>query len=143
MPLQIIDHGSIQHQEMVDLRFQLLRKPLGLTFSSEELTLEKKDILIGFFDEEKLAGCCILTKEDEKTIRLRQMAVHSGIQGKGIGRLIVTFAEELARNLGYTKLQMHARKTVQGFYEKFGMLAKGERYLKNGLNYIQMEMNWL
>jgi len=138
MHLQIIDHGSIQHQEMVDLRFQLLRKPLGLTFSSEELTLEKKDILIGFFDEEKLAGCCILTKEDEKTIRLRQMAVHSGIQGKGIGRLIVTFAEELARNLGYTKLQMHARKTVQGFYEKLGYEAESPEFEEVTIPHITM-----
>ena len=33
MPLKIIDHGSKEYRQMVDLRTQILRKPLGLSFS--------------------------------------------------------------------------------------------------------------
>jgi len=105
---------------MVDLRFQMLRKPLGLTFSADELAAEKNDILIGCFDEEKLEACCMLTQTDPKTVRLRQMAVTSGLQGKGIGRVLMTFAENIARDRGYRRLTMHARKTAVGFYEKNG-----------------------
>jgi predicted GNAT family N-acyltransferase len=138
MPLQIIDHGSLQHRKMVDLRFQMLRKPLGLTFSKEDLEAEKNDILIGFFDEDKLEGCCILTKEDEKTVRLRQMAVLSGLQGKGIGRVIMTFAENIARDRGFKRFNMHARKTAQGFYEKLGYHVEGPEFEEVTIPHVEM-----
>jgi predicted GNAT family N-acyltransferase len=138
MPLQIIDHGSIQHRQMVDLRFQILRKPLGLTFTKDDLEAEKNDILIGFFDEGKLEGCCILTKEDEKTVRLRQMAVLSGLQGKGIGRSIMSFAENIARDLRYTRLNMHARKTAIGFYEKLGYHVEGPEFEEVTIPHVEM-----
>jgi predicted GNAT family N-acyltransferase len=138
MPLQIIDHGSIQHRQMVDLRFQMLRKPLGLTFTKEDLAAEKNDILIGFFDDEKLEGCCILTKKDEKIVCLRQMAVLSGLQGKGIGRVIMSFAENIARDLRYKKLTMHARKTAQGFYEKLGYHVEGPEFEEVTIPHVEM-----
>lgn len=138
MPLQIIDHGSIQHRLMVDLRFLMLRKPLGLTFTKEDLEFEKNDTLIGFFDDERLEGCCILTKEDEKTVRLRQMAVLSGLQGKGIGRVIMSFAENIARDRGFKKLNMHARKTAQGFYEKLGYHVEGPEFEEVSIPHVEM-----
>ena len=139
MPLQIIDHGSIQHRQMVELRFQMLRKPLGLTFSKEDLEAEKKDILIGFFDDGSLEGCCILTKTDEKTVQLRQMAVLSGLQGKGIGRVLMSFAENLSRDRGYKRLTMHARETALGFYEKLGYSVIGPEFLEVTIPHYEME----
>ena len=139
MPLHIIDHGSIQHRQMVELRFQMLRKPLGLTFSKEDLEAEKKDILIGFFDDGTLEGCCILTKTDEKTVQLRQMAVLSGLQGKGIGRVLMSFAENLSRDRGYKRLTMHARKTALGFYEKLGYTVSGPEFLEVTIPHYEME----
>ena len=138
MPLQIIDHGSFQHRQMVDLRFSVLRKPLGLGFSKEDLESEKNDILIGFFDEEKIEGCCILTKEDSKTVRLRQMAVLSGLQGKGIGRTIMHFAENIARDRGYQRLNMHALKTAIGFYEKLGYSIEGSEFIEVLIPHYEM-----
>ena len=48
------------------------------------------------------------------------MAVVSGLQGKGIGKVLLQFAENIARDRGYKKIIMHARKTAVGFYEKLG-----------------------
>lgn len=103
---------------MVDLRYQMLRKPLGLTFTPADLEAEKEDILIGCFEEDKLEACCMLTKTDAKTVRLRQMVVTSVLQGKGIGRALMIFAENIARDRGFRRLTMHARKSAIGFYEK-------------------------
>ncbi len=128
MALKQIDHGSHAYQQMVQLRMEILRKPLGLTFSTEELANEKNDILIGSFDEDKMLGCCILTKIDERRIRLRQMAVQKNLQGRGIGESIMGFAEIVARDKGYKILTMHARDTALGFYEKFGYSIKGEQF---------------
>lgn len=105
---------------MVALRYQMLRKPLGLSFTPEELAAEKDDILICCFEDDKMEACCMLSQTDPKTVRLRQMAVTSTLQGKGIGRVMMSFAENIARDRGYRRLTMHARKSAVGFYEKNG-----------------------
>lgn len=120
MALKFIDHGTKEYNQMIELRMQILRAPLGLTFSKEDLEKEKDDILLGCFDEEQLEGCCLLTEIEPGTVKLRQMAVLDGLQGKGIGRALMSFAENVARDAGYKKLTMHARKTAVGFYEKLG-----------------------
>ena len=41
MALKIIDHGSKEYQQMIKLRDDVLRKPLGLGFDSKEIDDEK------------------------------------------------------------------------------------------------------
>jgi len=128
MALKIIDHGSKEYKQMVDLRYDILRKPLGLSFTSEELEREKGDILIGAFDDERILACCLLTKMDVATCKLRQMAVQNSQQGKGIGATMMNFAENVARDRGYRVLAMHARKTAAGFYEKLGYKVSSDEF---------------
>ena len=78
MALKIIDHGTPDYNDMVKLRSAILRKPLGIDFAPEELEREKDDILICYFDDKKIEGCCLLTQSNPKEARLRQMAVLSG-----------------------------------------------------------------
>ncbi len=139
MALKIIDHGSKDYAEMVELRNQILRKPLGLTFTPEELAAEKKDILLGCYDDDILEACCILTETEPKTVRLRQMAVSSGLQGKGIGRVLMTFAENIARDHGYRRLTMHARKSAVGFYEKSGYRICSDEFTEVTIPHYVME----
>ncbi|MBU7577502.1 MAG: GNAT family N-acetyltransferase [Flavihumibacter sp.] len=120
MALKIIDHGTPEYQQMIKLRDDILRKPLGLSFSQEELMQEKDQILIGAFDDDKMLGCCMLVNEGDGVVRLRQMAVNNNLQGKGIGRALMNFAENIARDQGFKRLTMHARKTAVGFYEHLG-----------------------
>ena len=139
MAVKLIDHGSGDYRQMVNLRLLLLRKPLGLSFAQEELDKEKDDILIGCFEDDKLEGCCLLTKVDAKTLRLRQMAVVSGLQGKGIGKVLTQFAENIARDRGYKKIIMHARKTAIGFYEKLGYKKRGDEFKEVTIPHYVME----
>ena len=139
MGLKQIDHGSGLYHQMVQLRLDILRKPLGLSFTKEELDKEKDDILIGSFDEDQMLGCCILTKIDDRRIRLRQMAVQKKLQGKGIGESIASFAENIARDKGYKILMMHARDTAIGFYEKYGYVVKGDQFIEVKTNHHVME----
>lgn len=124
---------------MVDLRIQILRKPLGLSFTEEELAAENKDILLGCFEDEDLEACCMLTQTDPKTVRLRQMAVSSGLQGKGIGRVLMSFAENIARDHGYRRMTMHARKSAVGFYEKNGYSVCSDEFQEVTIPHYVME----
>jgi ribosomal protein S18 acetylase RimI-like enzyme len=139
MALKIIDHGSREYQQMVHLRNEILRRPLGLQFTPEELEKEKEEILIGAFEEEKMLGCCMLIMEAPNSVRLRQMAVLNNLQGKGIGRALMQFAENIARDRGYQKITMHARKTAVGFYEKLGYRITGQEFEEVTIPHYIME----
>jgi predicted GNAT family N-acyltransferase len=139
MALKILDHGSPEYRQMIKLRDDILRKPLGLTFSKDEIENEKENLLIGAFEDEDMLGCCMLVEENSTTIRLRQMAVLNDLQGKGIGRALMQFAENLARDRGYKILSMHARKNVVGFYEKMGYQTKGDEFVEVTIPHYVME----
>jgi predicted GNAT family N-acyltransferase len=141
MPIKIIDHGSADYQKMIDLRMDILRKPLGLTFTEADLDKEKDDILIGAFEEEDLMACCILTKIGDDTCKLRQMAVRPKIQGTGLGAAMMNYAEQLAKDAGFKKMVMNARKTAKGFYEKLGYEIKGDEFVEVTLPHFYMQKN--
>ena len=139
MALKILDHGSVEYRQMVKLRDDMLRKPLGLGFTPQELDNEKDNMLIGAFEDEDMLGCCMLVEENPDTVRLRQMAVLNDLQGKGIGRALMNFAENLARDRGYKTLSMHARKNAVGFYEKMGYKIASDEFTEVTIPHYVME----
>lgn len=139
MPLKIIDHGSKEYKQMVDLRTQILRKPLGLNFSKEDLEKEKDHLLIAAYEDDVMLGCCMLIQVAPNTVQLRQMAVKAGLQGKGIGRVLMQFSENIARDRGNKKMMMHARKSAAGFYEKLGYKIVGEEFTELTIPHYNME----
>lgn len=141
MPIKVIDHGSEDYQKMIDLRMEILRKPLGLSFTETDLEKEKQDILIGAFEDDELLACCILTRIGEDTCKLRQMAVRDKIQRTGIGAAMMNYAEQLAKDAGYKKMVMNARKTAKGFYEKLGYEIKGDEFVEVTLPHFYMQKN--
>ena len=139
MALKQIDHGSTEYLKMVNLRDNVLRRPLGLTFDHDELMAEKDDLLIACLEDENVIGCCVLARIDEHTVRLRQMAVPDNLHGRGIGASIIHFAENLARDKGFKIMTMHARDTAISFYEKFGYQIKGSQFKEVSLPHHVME----
>jgi GNAT superfamily N-acetyltransferase len=139
MALKIIDHGTAEYHQMVKLRDDILRKPLGLGFTPEELESEKDNMLIAAFEDERILGCCMLVEEQPGTVRLRQMAVLNDLQGKGIGRALMNFAENIARDRGYRILRMHARANSVGFYEKVGYKIYGDQFTEVTIPHYVME----
>ena len=139
MALKIIDHGSHEYHQMVKLRDDILRKPLGLGFTPEELEKEKTNLLIAAFEEEDILGCCMLVEENPTTVRLRQMAVLNDLQGKGIGRALMSFAENIARDRGYKIIAMNARKNAAGFYEKMGYKIASDEFTEVTIPHYVME----
>lgn len=140
--LRIIEYGSCDYQDMVSMRDNVLRRPLGLTFTQKQLQQEINDVLIGCFntaaDKSELIGCCILTPVDEDTVQLRQMAVTPPLQKKGIGSKLLAFAEDQARNDGFHTLMMHARKPVVSFYQHQGYIITGDEFNEAGVPHYKM-----
>jgi N-acetylglutamate synthase-like GNAT family acetyltransferase len=139
MGLKQIDHGSAEYKKMVELRKEILRKPLGLDFSEADLENERDDTLIAAYDDDEMVGCCMLCKIDDERVKLRQMAVHEDVQGKGLGAAILNFAENIARDKGYKTIFMHARESAVGFYEKLGYQINSEVFNEVNIPHYVME----
>ena len=141
MFFKIIEYNSPEYEQMVELRSKILRIPLGLSFTEEQLATERDDIRLGAFDEKNnlLKACCILSKVDDSTIKLRQMAVLDEFQGKGIGRQLIAFAEKVARDADFKRIIMNARKSVEGFYGKLGYTIVGSEFIEVSIPHYKME----
>jgi len=124
---------------MVELRREVLRKPLGLDFTDKELLAEKQDVLIGAFEHDEILACCILSNPYNGYIKLRQMAVRPELQHQGIGSLLLQFAEKTALQKEYKGIILNARTTALIFYEKKGYLSYGDVFEEVGIPHIRME----
>jgi predicted GNAT family N-acyltransferase len=136
---QLIQTGTPAYEEMIALRMAVLLDPIGVPRTYINPQKEAEDTLVGVYENRQLVGCCILTKIDEATIQLRQMAVAASHQQKGLGRSILLFAEAVAREQGYSVVKLHARDTVIPFYRKCGYAPVGEPFFEVGIGHQAMQ----
>jgi len=139
MVVKTIEYKGEYYDKMVLLRFEILRKPLGLIFTEADLAKDEHDTLIALTINENIEGCCILTEKNNTTVQLRQMAVNNLLQGKGMGRKIMDYAEQKAKENGYQMLMMHARLEAREFYERLGYVAEGEVFEEVSIPHITMK----
>lgn len=134
-----IAHDSALYHETVNLRYDLLRKPLGLEFTENQLKEEVNDVHLAALVQGKVVACLILSFYLPDKVKLRQMAVHSKCQGKGIGHLLLVAAEDIARKKACQMVFLHARKDVSDFYQKAGFQLVGEPFIEVMIPHVRME----
>ncbi len=135
-----IDFGSSRYEQLVDLRYKVLLEPLGLRFLDAHREKEVNYLHIGCVEslDDKLVGGLMLIPLDNEVIRMMQVAVDAKHQGLGVGRFMVEYAEERARDAKYKTLIMHAMLNVIGFYEKLGFVQEGDIFEERGITFAKM-----
>ena len=135
-----IEFGSSRYQELLDLRYKILLQPLGLKFLDSYREQEASFLHIGCIDNstDKLIGGLILVPVDNKEIRVMQVAVDPARQGEGTGRKLIEYAKKTAKEIGYTRIVMHAMLSVVGFYEKLGFTQDSDLFEEKGINFVRM-----
>ena len=133
-----VRHGTPMYDETVVLREKILRKPLDLAFLPAELAKECGHHHLICREHGRLAGCLVLKPISASEMYMRQLAVGSEFQGRGIGRKLVAYAEDFATQGGYSEIVLHARETAAGFYETLGYYKEGERFVEVTLPHFQM-----
>ncbi|MDD5585587.1 MAG: GNAT family N-acetyltransferase [Alphaproteobacteria bacterium] len=124
------EHGSALYEEAVELRARVLRQPLGLAFTPEQLAAEKTERHFVCLDGQRVVACTTLVPLDATTIKLRQMAVVPSHQGRRIGQGLLAYAEEIARSRGFVQIVLHARESAIGFYGKSGYTVTGAPFVE-------------
>ena len=135
-----MDYSTIKYNELnfnselqkrsIFLREEILRKPLGLEFSKDELEEESDQFHLAAISGNLILGILLLQVLDPQRIKMRQVAVEKNMQGKGIGQALVLFSEKFALQKGFTKMGLHARMEAVPFYEKLGYEAFGEQIIE-------------
>lgn len=134
---KVVDFGSDGYKKSVSLREEILRKPLGLTFTEAELELEKEHIHIAGFLGQELCATSVLVPEGTTT-KMQRVAIKSAFQNKGIGSLMMTFCEEYAREKGYGSVYCHARGTAIPFYLKNQYALEESPFNEDGIPHQKM-----
>ena len=135
-----VEYGSSRYDELVELRYKILLKPLGLKFLDLHRAQEAGYLHIGCVEslDDKLVGGLMMIPIDHEVIRMMQVAVDGKYQGEGIGRQLVEYAEKRAKEAGYSTLVMHAMLSVVGFYEKLGFEQDGDIFEESGITFARM-----
>jgi GNAT superfamily N-acetyltransferase len=128
-------YGSVDLPVIVKLRYEVLRKPLGLSLEQSQFAGDELSTTVHIVGhvENRMAACLTillsevnLTKEPQIG-QLRGMAVADGYRGLGLGARLLEAAHEWARQKGVS-LWCNARSQAVGFYSKHGWEVSGPEF---------------
>lgn len=108
-----------EFEQYYRLRWEILRKPWGWERGSEITEDENKCVHAMICDENKntLAVCRLQMNSDE-IAQIRFMGVRDDMQGKGLGKIIIRYLENKAKEKGAKKIILQARENALDFYKK-------------------------
>lgn len=139
--IRIIRSQQPEYLEILALRQEVLRAPLGMNLYEEDLTSELDAQFFIYSEEKEIVGCILALPTDYNTMRLKQMAVSPNHQKKGIGKALIDAVEAFAASKGYTKLFFHARTSAIPFYEKLGFQVLSDTFEEVGIPHKKMGKN--
>ena len=114
------------------LRFNVLREPWNQPLGSEVLADEDQAIHAIAIDDNEVVGVARMHESAEKQGQVRCVATATEAQGKGIGKAIMAYLEEKAKQKGWTEIVLEARENAVPFYQAIGYSIVAESYLLFG-----------
>jgi predicted N-acetyltransferase YhbS len=137
MELRFILPSGAEYEAELDIRWRVLRKPLGMGRDQVGLGREAESLHLVAVDGGRVVGC-VLHCVDEEGDRIRGMAVDPDRQGEGIGAKLVARMEEELRGRGVKSVVLHARDAAVGFYARCGYAPYGETFVEVGIPHVRM-----
>ncbi len=135
---KIFRHNDPLYEESIALRNRILIEPFDRPENCRDFDFPEKDIYISAFIDSKLIGTAIMTPLDDKSVKMRQMAVDNAWQGQGVGRAIVKEFERLVMQKGYSEVILHAREVAVPFYKALGYKLRGDKFYEIEIAHYEM-----
>lgn len=134
----IIDTKSSYYKQVVMLRHDVLRTPIGLSIAEEDIIDDKNQYIVIALVEEEVVGCLLIKIIDKELVKFRQMAIAEKYQHKRIGQNVISYAENFCLMNEYQKIELHARKSAIEFYTKQEFVVVGNEFEEVGLPHFKM-----
>lgn len=138
MKFQFIAPEGPDYEAERMLRWEILRKPLGLPPGSELDPEDPKSLHLVAIDRKQIVGCVCFFPESKEAGRIFQMALSEEYQGKGFGRKLLYALEVALAEQGFVLAEVVARQESQGFYRKMGYHPDGDAQLRFGISFQRM-----
>ena len=123
-------------------RWEILRKPLGMSKDSLADSIEDKSFhLMGIDDEEKVIASGRVHFNCENEAQIRYMAVDDSFKRKGVGTEIVKELENYAQSKGANIMILNARENAISFYLSLGYQEIGPYQSDTGIPHKTMKKN--
>ena len=123
-------------------RWELLRKPLGMSKESLEDDIEDSSYhLMGINDANNVIASGRVHFNNKKEAQIRYMAVKDSYKRQGIGSEIVIKLEDYASSKGAKRMVLNARENALSFYLSLGYIEKGPYQSDTGIPHSKMEKN--
>lgn len=122
-----------------ELRNRVLRKPLGLMLSEQDLQGEDRQSHLVAMDGRGRVVGCVLVAFTAKGAKIRQIAIEEGHRGRGIGTNLMEGAEHIVRDRSLASVTLHARLTARRFFEKLGYAAVSDVFTEVTIPHVRME----
>jgi predicted N-acetyltransferase YhbS len=130
LAIECVSFESPEYADSLRFRERVLRVPLGMVLRPEDVEGEASHYHIVALLNKAVVGTVVLKPLSVVEMKLRQMAVDPTLQGHGLGRRLVQFAERLALEKGFHTMVLHGRVSALGFYESMGYQATGEPFME-------------
>ncbi|MDQ6889953.1 MAG: GNAT family N-acetyltransferase [Bacteroidota bacterium] len=104
----------------------------GIRINEQELQslISKKNTSLLKYSENGNITACVLLEQQEDALYLGMLTVSPVLQGKGVGKTLLNYAEEYARNMKCSKIKMtviSVRKELIEWYIRRGYADTGQR----------------
>lgn len=132
MKFRFIRSHDPEYQQELMLRWEALRKPLGMPPGSERLPDDEQGLHLLAMEGKKVVGCVLFYPEGDRKGRLDQMAVSEEYRGRGFGRKLLLALEQALTKKGFKDLYLYSGVEAVGFYERMGYQKEGESVVKLG-----------
>lgn len=131
-------YGSELYAHALRLRDAVLRAPLGLEFTEEELADDANRRHFVAIADGGVVASVSLKALGPHTLQLKQMAVAPDRRRERIGTRLLDFAEAWARREGYGTIILNARIGAEGFYARHGYALEGAIFEEQGIPHVRM-----
>ena len=112
--------NTSEWSQYYQIRWEILRKPLGLKEGTERDDLENQAIHRIIKDDNRIVAVGRFHFKDNGSAQIRYMAVLESFRKKGFGKLLVDEFMKISKENKITKTILYSRASVVKFYEKLG-----------------------
>lgn len=135
-----INYGTKEYLDTLDLRNEVFRKPWGLDIKDDNLEEDKDMEMYGLYlENNKLIGTVFLLHKDQETAQIKTLALLENFRGIGLGKYLMDFIENEAKEKGYQKSILMGRVSAKEFYNKLGYKAISKAFDYKTIPHLYME----
>lgn len=100
---------------------------------------DEEGLHFGLWLDAELVSVISLFIEGQEA-QFRKFATLEHLQGKGLGTALLSHLIDFSKKHKVQLLWCHARTSALPFYQKFGLDATGDTFVKEGIEYVKMEI---